>query len=1036
MTRLDIKRVLNCRSERVKSIELHSTEPWMLCSLYNGIVHIWNYETQSLLKTFDVCEPPVRCVRFVERKNWIVTASDDAQIRVYNYNTQEKVQTIEAHVDYIRSISVHPTHPYIISSSDDATIRLFNWEKNWQLVQVFEGHSHFVMDVQFNPRDANTFASAALDNTIRVWQLGSSVPNFTLEGHKAGVNCVSFYQGSEKPYLISGADDRTAKIWDYQTKTCIQTLSGHTDNVTAVFFHPSLPIILTGSEDGTVRIWHSSTYRLENTLNYGLGRVWAMSFLKGSNYVALGCEYGSIIITLGRDDPAMSMDNNGKIVWAKNNDIQQANVKQASDQFEDGEPMVIATKDLGNTELFPHTLKHDSKGRFVVVCGDGEYIIYTALAWRNKSYGSALEFVWGEDTGEYAIRQNASKVKIFKSFKEKTQLRLSSGAEGIFGGKLLGVRTADTLAFYDWGTQELVQRIEIVPKFISWSQSGDKVAIATEEGFFVLIYNKELVANHDYDNNDDGDEGVEGAFEVLSERNDIITNGCWVGDCFLYTSASNRLNYFVGNEKSEIVNIAHLDKSQYLLGYLPKENRIYLANKDMNVISYGLDLTTLEYQTCVLRGDLEYADSLLPDIPKKQRHRIADFLDKQGYLLQALQVSIDEDQQFDLALRLQDVNHAFKIAEKADSDTKWRKLADVAMEQWIFDLAEISMVKAKDWSGLLLLFTSSGNVKGLNKLADKTLLENKYNLAFVCLFLSHRLEEALELLFTTERYTEAAFFAQTYIPTHVSTAVSKWKDNLLSRGCYKVAEKIADPQEYENLFPNFKDSLDVYNYIRNQESSGPKPAQQFDQYKDDFKQNLMALLKEGNLEIPTHSVSNGIMEEQCQYNDKAYGEEQEEEGELFSEPQQDSFVQDETVAVDNEGSIEVAESNDLSLVDDFNDKLTLDSNSGAVSEHEENELELQAEEESLVLDEVEDELNEANNDDFDGDFNNDFIQDGSDNNSFVLDEQDKQLQNNGNVDSFDDFGSINEDFNNDDFGDGNFDDFDVDGGDSNDMLTF
>ena len=38
--------------------------------------------------------------------------------------------------------------------------------------------------------------------------------------------------------------------------------------------------------------------------------------------------------------------------------------------------------------------------RFVVVCGDGEYIIYTAMALRNKSFGSALEFVWAADSSE------------------------------------------------------------------------------------------------------------------------------------------------------------------------------------------------------------------------------------------------------------------------------------------------------------------------------------------------------------------------------------------------------------------------------------------------------------------------------------------------------------------------------------------------------------------------------------------------------------------------------------------------------------
>jgi hypothetical protein len=61
-------------------------------------------------------------------------------------------------------------------------------------------------------------------------------------------------------------------------------------------------------------------------------------------------------------------------------------------------------------------LKHNPNGRFVVVCGDGEYIIYTALAWRNRSFGSALEFAWSSE-GEYAIRESTSRIKLFnKSF--------------------------------------------------------------------------------------------------------------------------------------------------------------------------------------------------------------------------------------------------------------------------------------------------------------------------------------------------------------------------------------------------------------------------------------------------------------------------------------------------------------------------------------------------------------------------------------------------------------------------------------------
>lgn len=52
--RLDIKRKLTARSDRVKCVDLHPKEPWMLASLYNGTVHIWNHETATLIKSYEV----------------------------------------------------------------------------------------------------------------------------------------------------------------------------------------------------------------------------------------------------------------------------------------------------------------------------------------------------------------------------------------------------------------------------------------------------------------------------------------------------------------------------------------------------------------------------------------------------------------------------------------------------------------------------------------------------------------------------------------------------------------------------------------------------------------------------------------------------------------------------------------------------------------------------------------------------------------------------------------------------------------------
>uniref|UniRef100_A0A2C9KGD0 Uncharacterized protein n=1 Tax=Biomphalaria glabrata TaxID=6526 RepID=A0A2C9KGD0_BIOGL len=103
--KLQIKRTLTSRSERVKCVDLHPSEPWMLTSLYNGHVYIWNLETKKVIKTLEVSNLPVRVVKFVSRKNWIVTGSDDRLIKVYNYNTLEHVNQFYAHLDFIRTIA-------------------------------------------------------------------------------------------------------------------------------------------------------------------------------------------------------------------------------------------------------------------------------------------------------------------------------------------------------------------------------------------------------------------------------------------------------------------------------------------------------------------------------------------------------------------------------------------------------------------------------------------------------------------------------------------------------------------------------------------------------------------------------------------------------------------------------------------------------------------------------------------------------------------------------------------------------------------
>ncbi|KAG0087970.1 hypothetical protein BGZ93_010642 [Podila epicladia] len=841
--KLEIKKKLLARSERVKSMDFHPTEPWILASLYDGHAYIWNYETQALVKTFEVTDQPVRAAKFIARKNYIITGSDDMQLRVFNYNTHEKVHSWDAHSDYIRCIAVHPTLPYVLSGSDDMTIRLWDWDKNWKCMQTFEGHTHFIMTVTINPKDTNTFASACVDRTVKVWSLGSSVANFTLEGHEKGVNWVDYYYGGEKPYLVTAGDDQLVKIWDYQNKTCVQTLEGHSQNATFAVFHPELPIIISGSEDGSVKIWHANTYRLENTLNYGLNRAWAIAYRRSTNDVALGYDLGSVVIKLGREEPTVSMDSGGKVIWAKHNDIQTANIKATlDDEVKDGERIAAAAKDLGSCEVYPQTLQHSPNGRFVVVCGDGEYIIYTALAWRNKSFGSGLEFVWALDSNLYAVRESTSKVKVFKNFKEKPNLiRLNYSAEGIFGGTLLGVKSASFLNLYDWETGLTVRRIDCDPKNVYWSDTGDLMTIACEDSFYVLRYNRSAYSQFVETGGQVGEEGVEEALEFVTEIPENVQTGCWVGDCFIYTNTANRLNYLVGGQTQ---TIAHFDNAMYLLGYIPRDNRLYLVDKDVNIVSYAISLTVIEYQTAVLRGDMETAATLLPRISHDQMNKIARFLEGQEHKELALEVSTDLEHKFDLAIQLERLDIAVEIARQSDSEPKWKTLGDCAMSKWKVNLAEECFLRAKDLSGLLLIYTSSGNAHGMRNLAEMAKEAGKSNITFACLLSLGEVDQCINILIDTDRIPEAAMMARTYLPSAVPRVVKLWCESLVAANRSKTAESLADPSEYEDMFPDLQYGLMAEEAVEANKSS-TVPAIAYFQWKEQINRDVISDMKSG-----------------------------------------------------------------------------------------------------------------------------------------------------------------------------------------------
>lgn len=87
------------------------------------------------------------------------------------------------------------------------------------------------------------------------------------------------------------------------------------------------------------------------------------------------------------------------------------------------------------------------------------------------------------------------------------------------------------------------------------------------------------------------------------------------------------------------------------------------------------------------------------------------------------------------------------------------------------------------------------------------------NIAFVAYYMLNDLDSCLNLLIKRDKLAEASFFSRAYIPSKMSEVVKMWRD-ATSASNKKLGQSLADPEKYENLFPEFAQSLELERYQR------------------------------------------------------------------------------------------------------------------------------------------------------------------------------------------------------------------------------
>ena len=97
------------KSNRVKGLSFHPVRPWILASLHNGHIQLWDYRMGTCLDRFEEHDGPVRGIDFHATQPLIVSGGDDYKVKVWDYKLRRCLFTLLGHLDYIRTVQVPTT---------------------------------------------------------------------------------------------------------------------------------------------------------------------------------------------------------------------------------------------------------------------------------------------------------------------------------------------------------------------------------------------------------------------------------------------------------------------------------------------------------------------------------------------------------------------------------------------------------------------------------------------------------------------------------------------------------------------------------------------------------------------------------------------------------------------------------------------------------------------------------------------------------------------------------------------------------------
>jgi WD40 repeat protein len=183
----------------------------------------------------------------------------DVRLRAIRLLRSLDVREFKGHDGDIRHIAVSKDGKTALTAAMDATVRL--WElKTGRELKRFAPHDTWAWCVAFSPDETRVLSSDAIGKSLKLWDLASGKELRKYTGHTGRVYAAAFSPDG-KYVLSSGAEtDTVARLYETETGKEVRKFEGHTGWVWRAVFSPDGKKVATaGCNDKSYRVWDVET---------------------------------------------------------------------------------------------------------------------------------------------------------------------------------------------------------------------------------------------------------------------------------------------------------------------------------------------------------------------------------------------------------------------------------------------------------------------------------------------------------------------------------------------------------------------------------------------------------------------------------------------------------------------------------------------------------------------------------------------------------------------------------------------------------